>query len=261
MTKSKKIKLKNKKYIPILLFIILGLITLLCKNFIFPYYKVESRVEQQEKFVGVNNEKAISWIRVQGTNIDFPIVNYDDSDVSDPTNELGWNFSNINKLTKKVTLFSHNILNVSSNPLVGETSHTRFEQLMSFVYYDFVKENKYIQYTVDGKDYLYKIYGVSFQKESEMDHYDELSTKKEMKQYIKETKEKSYFDFDIDVDENDKLITLATCTRFFGETTEYSFVVDARLVREKEMINNYGVTEKKSYNKIKEIMEGDEENA
>ena len=41
--------------------------------------------------------------------------------------------------------------NVSSQPLIGDKNQGRFEQLMAYIYYDFVKENKYIQYTINNK--------------------------------------------------------------------------------------------------------------
>lgn len=258
-------KIKLKKHFLLwrlaLTLMILLLALLLIYKIFNPYYKIEDRTKEVKEFTGVNGEKAVGWIRVQGTNIDFPIVYYNESDVSDPTYELGWSFSNKTKLQKKTTVFSHNILNVSSSPLIGDKNHKRFEQLLAYVYTDFVKENKYIQYTTyDGKNYLFKIYGISFQKEKDLDYENINPSKKEIKKYIKKTKENSYFNFNTDVDENDKLITLVTCTRFFGQTTEYSFVVDARLVRNKELIKNYKVTEKENYEEIKEIMKGDVDN-
>ena len=82
-----------------------------------------------------------------------------------------------------------------------------------------------------------------------------------MKQkYIKKVKKNSYFDLNVSVDTNDKLLTLVTCTRFFGDNTDYSFVVDARMVRKNELISNYSLKEQKNYDKIKEIMKGDADN-
>lgn len=259
MKKTNKSKIKIVFSLIFFLFIIVG-IFLLLKNWLFPYYKVEERKEQLKSFTGINKEKALGWLRVQGTDIDFPIVYYNDTDVTDPTYEIGWNFSDNNTLAKKITLFSHNVLNVSSNPIIKDKNHKRFEQLLSFIYTDFVKENKYIQYTIDGKDYLYKIYAISFQKEKNLEYKDDNPSNESLKKYINNAQKNSYFKFKTDVKETDKLITLITCTRFFGQTTEYSFVVDARMVRKGERIKNYDVTEKNSYNKIKKIMEGDDDN-
>ena len=65
----------------------------------------------------------------------------------------------------------------------------------------------------------------------------EYMTKKQVLNYAKEAKKNSYYDFDVDIDSNDKLITLTTCTRFFG-MNYVSIVVDGRLVREGEKVKN-----------------------
>lgn len=255
MVKKEKGKLG---YSILFLVIIIGLIILLIKYF-SPFYTIQSRVDNIKNYKGNDGEDAIGWLRVQGTNIDFPIVYYDDTDVTNPDHDLGWSFYNDKMLTKKVTIYSHNVLNVSSNPIIADKNHGRFEQLMSFIYPSFLEKNKYIQYTVGGKDYLYKIYAVSFQEEEKVNNEKPLNTDTQVSDYIEKTKENSYFEFDTDVKPSDNLITLVTCTRFFGPTSEYSFVVDARLVRDKEKVKNYGITEKKSYNRIKKIMEGAKE--
>lgn len=248
------------KYLKIIIYTILIALAILTITILFKsYYKVENRTRKVNGCKEFDKVKPLGWLRVQGTNIDFPIVYYNDLDVTDPKYELGWNYSEDRKLTKKVTIFSHNVLNVSSTPLIADKNHKRFEQLLSFIYTDFVKKNKYIQYTVGGKDYLYKIYGISFQEEETLDYLNTNINKEEEKKYIDKVINDSYFKFDVDVKETDHLITLVTCTRFFGNTTKYSFVVDARMVRKNERIKNYKVTENKSYKKIKKTLEGDVE--
>lgn len=254
--KEIRVDKQNRWRLLLVTLLLLGSVIMIIK----PYYKVEDRTNKITAYKGVNGEKALGWLRVQGTNIDFPIVYYYDTDVTDPTNDLGWSFSNKKTLQEKTTIFSHNVLNVSSKPLIADKNHKRFEQLLSFIYTDFLKKNKYIEYTTNGKNYLFKIYGVSFQKESDL-MYKKTKLSKDMKQkYIEKTKNNSYFDLDVSVNTDDKLLTLVTCTRFFGETTDYSFVVDARMVRKNELISNYSVKEKKNYDKIKEIMKGDADN-
>lgn len=248
---------KMERWQKIVITLIILFLLILLFLFLKPYYKAENRSKKLENFKGIEDEKPLGWLRVQGTNIDFPIVYYDDVDVSNPKYEMGWSLSDDRKLARKTTIFSHNMLNVSSTPLINAKNHKRFEPLMAFIYTDFVKKNKYIQYTIGKKDYLYKIYGVSFQKEAELNYENSNLNKTELKEYINKTIDSSYFKFDVDVKDTDHLITLVTCTRFFGETTEYSFVVDARMVRENELIKNYKVTEKQNYEKIKKTLEGD----
>ena len=127
---------------------------------------------------------------------------------------------------------------------------------------NFVKENKYVQYTFNGKDYVYKIFSVSFEKRSDIPKFTrEDFSKKEMKDYIQQSLEDSIFEFNIDVDENDKILSLITCTRMFGHYQNIEFRVDARLVRDGEIKTNYGVEKSGKYQEIEDIMEGGEENA
>ena len=135
---------------------------------------------------------------------------------------------------------------------------------MSFVYYDFAKDNKYVQYTIDGKNYTYKIFSVFFDDTSKMinDQHNADISKKEMKKIVERYKKSSYFQYDVDVDENDKIITLNTCTRFYGISNYKTFVVNARLLREDEKMNDYNIKIKDNYKKIEKIInkKGEEEN-
>ena len=65
--------------------------------------------------------------------------------------------------------------------------------------------------------------------------------------------EKNLYNFDIDVDENDKIICLVTCTRMFGKDDSRDFVVVARQVREDESLINYDVEETNTYKQIIEV--------
>lgn len=253
------IQLQNKKQKKFLIFIITLLFTtcfyLLASS---KYYKTIDRKGQLEKFTSTDNQKAIGWIRVQGTSIDMPIVNYYTNDVENPTYNIGWRVDDSKKQDEKMIIYSHNMKNVSSHPLINDSSHKRFEPLMGFIYKSFLDKNKYIQYTIGNKNYLYKIYGVSFQKKDKFDNYEGDVSKEYKDDYIKKVKKNSYFSMKTDVNGNDKLITLVTCTRFFGYNNGYYFVVDARKVRKNEKIKNYKVYEKSNYKKIKKILKGDD---
>ena len=108
-------------------------------------------------------------------------------------------------------------------------------------------------------NYLYKIFSVAMVDDSTLDYVSQNYTKKQLEEYIKQSKKDSYFDFDVDVDENDKIISLITCTRFFGPQANYTFKIDARLMRENEIANDYDVIKNKNYNQIEKILRGDQD--
>ena len=254
MKKNKAVKI----VIILLLFAIVGFVIWYKFS---EHYSISDRSEKIKKEAAKGEYPVIGWVRVQGTNIDYPVIYALDGTVDidniDPEYSFAWkNYYDLDKLNRKV-LLGHNIRNVSSHPLINEKTFNNFENLPSFLYYDFVKDNKYIQYTDEkGNNYLYKIYAVYLQDGQDNNGLEEMN-KKEMKKYIKNGLKKSYFEFDIDVNEKDKLMTLTTCTRFY-DSTNYSLVIDARMVRKDEKIKNYKVTKKSTYNKIEKYLEGDD---
>ena len=133
----------------------------------------------------------------------------------------------------------------------------RFEDLMSFAYYDFAKDNKYIQFTLGDKEYLYKIFSVGFIPSYEVDLFPEKSVDGvKMKKHIQYLKDYSIYDYSINVNENDSVISLITCSRLIDAYQD--FVVSGRLVREKEMISDYKVVKNDNYKKVENILKGDD---
>lgn len=248
-------------FIIVIVLLIAGLIKTIANNN-KPYYEKESRVERVSKYTKENqNFTTLGWLRVQGTNIDYPVIYGNDLNFNELLDDFTWTEDEEKKLTNRVFILGHNIRNVSSNPIIADKNQSRFEQLPSFTYLEFAEKNKYIQYTIDGKDYLYKIFSVSIVNDNKLDHSTRDFSKAELKEYINQSLKESFYDFDISVNENDNIITLITCTRFYGRANHYSFKIDARMVRDKEKIKNYSVKENSNYKKIEETMRAGEESA
>lgn len=205
--------------------------------------KFLDRVEKLENLNTYGITK-YGWLQVQGTNIDLPIISPLFN--GDLEFDYAWMSStSIGYKTRKV-IVGHNILNVSSTPMVNNSILTGFEDLMAFVYYNFAKENMYLSYTENGNNDIYIIYGIGFY-DYNYDNGEGYSDPDEIKKYIKQVKENSIYKYDVDVDENDKIITLKTCTRFFGSEEKQQFVIDARKLRDDEKILKYTVEKTKLY--------------
>ena len=221
-------------------------------------FKIESRVEKLEKAQkkDTSDKKTVGWIKVQGTNIDYPVVYAPDYDFSYEVDNFAWTEANYNELNNIIYVSGHNIKNLSTNPLINGEGHDRFEQLMGFTYYDFVKDNQFIQYTIGDKNYLYKIFAVSYQDLSDMNLYNEGKYNKEdMNILIDRTLESSIFDFGVDVNEKDSIISLDTCTRMYN-SNDIHFTVTARLVREREKAKLSEVSKTSKYSEVDKIMKG-----
>lgn len=261
-----KKKSNNKFLLMIVAFTILVLVVIVLAIYLVinnkKCYKIEPRADNVLKYKANTNTDAYDingWLRVQGTNIDYPVIYPDDGlDLSRMVEDFVWVIENEEELMDRTVILGHNIKNVSSNPLITDSKHTRFEQLLSFIYYDFAKDNQYIQYTKNGQDYLYQIFSVSFINEYDLAFSGNMN-KDTLKDYITKAIDDSYFKYDVEVDENDKIISLITCTRFFGNA-RYRFKIDGKLLDNDEKAKLKKVTIKKNYEKIEDIMRGGEVN-
>ncbi len=265
-----KKKRNNKKLavfiiasISITIVIIILLINLLSKLLIEEkQYKIESRIEELAEYEKNNvQSQTLSWLKVQGTNIDYPVLYFEnEEELLNQKGDYLWGLENPDEPLRRTVVLGHNIRNVSSNPLITYKNHTRFEQLLSFIYYDFAKDNQYIQYTRDGKDYLYKIFSVSFIEDKDLIYYGNL-TDNEFREYIDHSLDNSYFDYNEEITDDDKIITLITCTRFFQQQdAEYKFKIEGKLVNSEEKNLNSKVDKKDNYKEIEDILKGGEVN-
>ena len=99
------------------------------------------------------------------------------------------------------------------------------------------------------KNVVYLLPDDSVTEEGDTGYYTE--NKEETETYIKQAKENSLYDYDVDVNGNDKIISLVTCTRYFGIDGPTQFRVDLRKVRDDEKITKSKVTTTDNYDIIK----------
>ncbi len=215
-----------------------------------------------------NNEYGytIGWLKIYNSTIDLPVINitksekgWDEAFVE--LDDYAWNLGNDNKFHNRMTILGHNIMNLSSNPRVGDSDFKRFDDLMGFVYYDYAKDHEYFQYSLNGKTRVYKIYAVYFTSALVKDEYESVDCDKDrLETIIKSQKRDSIYDYNVDVNGNDNIMMLDTCTRFYGTaSTDSSFVVAAREVRKNEKTYSYKVSKNKNYKVVEDNMKGSEE--
>lgn len=250
----------------ILIFLIIVAITWFLTVFQKKYFPIESRVEKVKNLdvSHINDFETAGWLRVQGTSLDLPVLHSTTDNYEFPMNfdNYVWMVEYDGTLHNVIRIYGHNIFNLSSTPSLQSENFRRFEELMSFVYYDFAKENKYFQFTFNSEEYLYKIFAVEFVPPADTTYfpYSMEYTAEEMKEHVNYLKKNSLYDYGVDVDEDDKILTLITCTRFFGIDDKRNFYVTGRLLRKGERVNDYKVTKNDNYKPIEKILKGDDEN-
>lgn len=222
---------------------------------------IDSRVSDLKDYKEKHDKlNATAWLKVPGTNIDYPVLKDSDEIKYEEDNiQYLWENGDLSKLNKINYVMGHNIMNLSNNPLITEKNHVRFEQLMSFTYLDFAKENEYVQLTIGDKDYLFKIFSVSYPDSFGVNSYNtEYVNTEDVENYINNSLKESIFKYDIDVNKDDTILSLITCTRMFNSSNQRNFKVDARLVRKNEATRNYNVTKTEMYDEVEEQMKGEE---
>ena len=264
---SKELRISCAVLIGLCCLLILLLEYLLVKNIIHKevFYQIESREENIEnsKKEDSDNHETIGWVRVQGTNIDYTLYGVLKNDFSYPvvSQTYMWSLNFDSKFHSTMIVYGHNIMNLGPNPKLKSDQFERMEELMGFVYYDFAKENKYIQLSIDGENYLYKIFAVNFMTVDELDSYPKGEFDSTAKnKYFSEITKNSIYDYDVDVSVDDDILSVVTCSRFFKDGKNYDFIVTGRRVKDGEKIENYKVSRNKNYEKINEILKGDEDN-
>lgn len=267
--KKKKLSLKLKIW-NIILIVLLSIFALFLLVFLIKllfsgnsFYRIEDRKDNilKSRKSDEDSYETIGWLRVQGTNIDYPVFGVLNETFKYPVTESYlWSLNMDSDFHNVLILYGHNIMNLGPNPSKHDDNFTRMEELMSYVYYDFAQDNKYIQFSMDGKDYLYEIFAVNFMYAYDLNEYpDGEFNEVDKKNYVDRLKKESIYDYDVEVRDSDNIISVVTCSRFFEDGKSYDFIVTGREVRKKETIENYKVYRNKNYEKVDEKLKGDEE--
>ena len=139
---SEKLKRYNVILLVLLGILIVGLTIMLGVKLFYndSYYRTVSRKENIKKSqkLDTNDYSTIGWIRVQGTNIDYPLYGVVQDTFKYPVTESYLWSLNMDKDYHNVMItYGHNIMNLGANPSRKDETFTRMEELMSYVYYDF----------------------------------------------------------------------------------------------------------------------------
>ena len=259
---------KNSRYkILILLVTVLVLVavSIICLSFSSQKsnFKVESRLDKvkEEKKNDDDIYKTVGWIRVQGTNIDMPVIAVTTgADLPITRERYSWTVNRDGKFYNSMRIYGHNVLNLSMTPMKKNSAFTRFEELLAFIYYDFAEKNQYMQLTMDGKEHVYKIFAVGIIKYRMVYNLPVGEhSKKDLKNEIEVFKENTIYDYNTRVTTNDNLLSLVTCTRIFGDDNDVEIVVSAKEV-DNHSFRLSKIKKTKKYSEINKAIKGDGSN-
>lgn len=158
------------------------------------------------------NSDTKGWIKVEGTNVNYPFVQYSDNEYylkhsyDNTYNKKGWVFldyrNNMDNLDKNTILYAHGLMN---NAMFGSLRRT--------VKQDWAKNknNRIIKISTPSSMLLFEVFS-SYTIEPESYYItSEFSGDEEFSTFIDTIKSRSFYDYNTSVSTDDKILTLSSC--------------------------------------------------
>ena len=158
------------------------------------------------------NPDTVAWLKVENTNIEFPIVKANDNNYylthnfNKEFNSACWIFADyknkFNGEDKNIVIYGHNM---RDNSMFGT-----LENVLKDEWYN-NESNKYITFVTENEYSIYEVFSV-YQIEKE-DYYikTNFNSDKEFEDFFQKIKERSIKDFNIDILKKNNILTLSTC--------------------------------------------------
>lgn len=171
------------------------------------------------------NEDFRFWIKVDNTNIDYPVLQGSDNtyylnkDIY--KNKLGsgsifMDYRNDFLSDKNTIIYGHNMKN-----------KTMFSQLENFKDENFFNQNNKIRIITNNKEYIYEVFSSYYVDPSYNYIIPDFNNSDEYNKYLSNIKDKSLNNSSVKISKNDRIITLSTCSY---ETKNTRTVVHGKLI-------------------------------
>lgn len=172
------------------------------------------------------NTDTVAWLKVNGTQIEYPVVKSKDNsyylthNFYNSYNKAGWIFADYkNKLDgtdKNIVIYGHN-----------REDSSMFASLKNILTKDWYENeaNLKINLSTEYENSIYQVFSV-YKIKNEDYYITTQFTQESFNSYIDTMKKRSIKDFGIDVNPDDKILTLSTC----DNNTKYRIVLHAKKV-------------------------------
>ncbi len=172
----------------------------------------DDEIKVDEEKLKEISENAFGYIIINNTNIDYPVVQYDDNEyylnhnIYDEYSKAGWVFADYrNKLDgtdKNIILYAHNRLNGS---MFGSLKKVKEKNWYKN------KDNLNIRFFIGKKEYNYQIFSV-YETEPEGFYINTEFLEDDYLEFLKIIKQRSIVEFPSRLNEKSQILTLSTCT-------------------------------------------------
>ncbi len=172
------------------------------------------------------NSDVVGWIDVKGTNINYPFVQYTDNNFylthsfDKKYNDAGWLFEDYRNdgfNDKNTIIYAHSRLDKT---MFGSLKNTLKQEWIDD------KENYIIRISTEEENTLWEVFSIYHIPTTDDYLKVKFTSDNEFENYIKMVKDRSIYKFDIDVLNEDKILTLSTCYR-----NNEKLVLHAKLIK------------------------------
>ena len=177
------------------------------------------------------NSDTVGWITVLGTDINYPVVQTTDNNFylthsfDKSYNKAGWIFADYTNFNLKNSNLDYNTViyghNRKNNSMFGTLSNTLTEEWRNDL------ENRYIRFSTLNQAMVWQVFS-TYTIDSE-DYYIKTNFTSDMEytEFLNTIKNRSTYNFNVNLSHDDKILTLSTCTNIGEGRT----VVHAKLIK------------------------------
>lgn len=170
------------------------------------------------------NSDVVGFLKVSGTDIEQVVVQSKDNNYylshnfEKKQNSAGWIFvdyrNNLDSTDKNIIIYGHNMKNGTMFSSLKNVLNSEWKEN---------EENRYITFITESENTIYEVFSV-YQIENE-DYYIKTNFKgNEFNTFINTMKNRSKYNFNVDVSDNDKILTLSTC----GNNNKHRVILHAK---------------------------------
>ncbi|MBE6897597.1 MAG: class B sortase [Ruminococcaceae bacterium] len=197
------------------------------------------------------NDDVVGWLQIPDTEIDNAVVQTTNNEFylrKDELKQYSWtgcywiDFEctvgpTAEDLGRSTVIYGHNV-----NYDDGKDKE-RFSQLFHFADEQWAKEHPYIYFSTPEEDMAWEVFAVAYTTDDfnyiqvlkDRKVSSEQITEAQMINIVNEARERSEYDYnDVEVNGDDKIITLSTCSYKYGRRNDVRFIVMAKLVTEED---------------------------
>ncbi len=196
----------------------------------------------------LQNPDTVAWLKIEGTDINNSVVQSFDNNDYLRKNErrkydvYGCYFADYECSIGARDILSQNTIVYGHNDVTDDPDGRRFAQLYRFLDPEFAAATPCIQFCTMSDPMEWEIFAV-FYTHTYFNYTDVNITNEQKMEIVNTALDHSIYDYHVAVDENDKILTLSTCTTRFGDSN-HRFVVMARLLPDEEVPAAADITER-----------------